>query len=157
MGEFSVVFHCEIRVLRELYRSGVTLGTNDRILFSRHAVMFVVASGDRPTLLLPLRLNIQRIGPGLSCRDITDSHNKADLVGNGFLKVPPFYSCRKTKSKVKAENVRAVCLCRGASSAHFARTCRQTSRTRTHTQTHAKNKTLVAFGLLLIAGHMSSL
>lgn len=31
MGGFSVMFHCERWVLREFYRSGITLETNDYI------------------------------------------------------------------------------------------------------------------------------
>lgn len=55
------------------------------------------------------RLNIQYI-IHVSCCDITHSHSKAGLVGNGFFKVSLLYSCSKTKQGQSWECVECVCV-----------------------------------------------
>lgn len=85
-----------------------------------NAVIWVLASDDCPALLPPLetwniqtKYTVHHPRPPrhlISCRDITDSHIKADLVGNGFLKVPLFYSCSKTKQGQSWECVECVCV-----------------------------------------------
>lgn len=116
-----------------------------------------LASDDCPALLLPLetwasRLNIQYIirpPRYISCCDITDSGGDSGLVRNGFLKVPLLYSCNKTEQGQSWECVECVCVTVPAAPTLPGHAGRHQGHTH-------KDKTLRAFGPLLIARHTSS-